>query len=185
MKITFEEFQKQSRRTMPYGGKPASLQEQNDILLNYSLGIVGEALELEAAVTAYDDARHDDEAIEAAVLSEMGDVLHYASGLCDLHGIEMGSTPDKESPDKTPMIHLAGGIAEYTKKHVFHGHEQPFPSDSLKDIVLILEGYSYEIGTTIGEVMAMNIQKLKTRFPEGFNTQDSVARVDVEQAGTL
>jgi NTP pyrophosphatase (non-canonical NTP hydrolase) len=38
------------------------------------------------------------------------------------------------------------------------------------------------LGVSLGEVMQRNVDKLMKRYPNGFSTEDSVARVDVKEA---
>lgn len=76
------------------------------------------------------------------------------------------------------LVGEAGEVADGMKKVYFQGHEFDVESimfevgDVLWYIALICEG----LGCTMSEVAEMNIEKLKIRYPEGFNKQDSINR---------
>lgn len=73
-----------------------------------------------------------------------------------------------------------GECIDLLKKNMFQGHE--FNKDKLKDelgdIMWYLAITAKGIGVSLSEVAEFNINKLKTRFPNGFSSDDSVARVD-------
>ena len=74
----------------------------------------------------------------------------------------------------------SGEVADHIKKHVGHGHEL----DSVKvakelgDTLWYLAVLADAVGYTLTQVMSMNVQKLMKRFPNGFTSKDSIARVD-------
>lgn len=76
----------------------------------------------------------------------------------------------------------AGEVASIVKKHIFHGH--PLDRDKLVkeigDELWYLDQLARQFGITLEEVAAANVEKLRRRFPSGrFNTEESIARVDV------
>jgi NTP pyrophosphatase (non-canonical NTP hydrolase) len=78
----------------------------------------------------------------------------------------------------------SGETLDLVKKVVFHGH--PFDDTirakmlkELGDIGFYFAWACYVMGTNIEYVLAMNAQKLDTRYPKGFNTEDSIKRRDV------
>lgn len=79
---------------------------------------------------------------------------------------------------------LAGESGEYVdilKKWLFHGH--PLDSDKCKkelgDIMFYVAWAAHEHGFSLEEVMTTVINKLKIRYPNGFNSEDSIARKDI------
>lgn len=72
----------------------------------------------------------------------------------------------------------AGEVADLIKKGVFH--QQGIDKDKLKkelgDVLWYLAALCTELGWTMEEVMALNIEKLKARFPEGFDPDRSTFR---------
>ena len=75
----------------------------------------------------------------------------------------------------------AGELIDQTKKEIFHGHPEDIDSKKKEvgDIMHYLAGYATMHGFTLSEAMDINIKKLSTRYPNGFNKQDSIKRVDV------
>lgn len=74
----------------------------------------------------------------------------------------------------------AGEVADIIKKYVFHGH-----TISKDDIVKELGDVLWYIATlasvmhiSLEDIANMNIEKLKKRYPEGFNKMDSINRVE-------
>ncbi len=77
----------------------------------------------------------------------------------------------------------AGEFADAVKKMLFHGH----PNDPAKlvkeigDVLWYCALAAHSLGVDLAEVAARNIAKLRMRYPAGFSTEASQARVDVEQ----
>lgn len=75
----------------------------------------------------------------------------------------------------------AGEVADLVKKHIGHGH--PLDVEKLKrelgDVLWYVAGLAELHGLWLSEVATANIEKLETRYPNGFNTADSIARKDV------
>jgi len=78
----------------------------------------------------------------------------------------------------------AGEFIDEYKKIIGHGH--PMNEDSLKKELGDVAWYIAELCTAHGwsmeEILKDNIQKLKTRYPDKFSTEDSLARVDVTKS---
>lgn len=79
--MRLNEYQELSKRTLP---KRSSLREK---LLNYSLGVVGEAAEISEHVkkASFHGHKLDPEKIKG----ELGDVLHYVAGLATFLGFTL------------------------------------------------------------------------------------------------
>lgn len=77
----------------------------------------------------------------------------------------------------------SGEIAELIKKGILHQHELDDKklADEIGDCLWYLAGLCTILHLNIGTVMQENIDKLKTRYPNGFNSQDSIKRTDVEK----
>jgi NTP pyrophosphatase (non-canonical NTP hydrolase) len=78
----------------------------------------------------------------------------------------------------------AGEIVDLIKKEVHHGH---FPQpglirEELGDLMHYVVGVATLYGLTLDEICEENIWKLKKRYPNGFNTEDSIKRVDVNDS---
>lgn len=74
----------------------------------------------------------------------------------------------------------AGEIADYLKKVLYHGHELDFQRliDELGDLFWYLAALCSLHGISLNDVARFNIDKLRTRYPNGFTKEDSVARID-------
>lgn len=74
----------------------------------------------------------------------------------------------------------AGECADHIKKWIFHG--KPLDREALKkelgDVQFYFNEYLSAIDTTLEEIQLMNVAKLSARYPDGFNTADSIAKKD-------
>lgn len=77
----------------------------------------------------------------------------------------------------------AGETCEVVKKNFFHGHETDVAVviKEAGDVLWYLGFLAETYGFTLEEVATMNVEKLRTRFPEGFSTEASIKRVDVDK----
>jgi NTP pyrophosphatase (non-canonical NTP hydrolase) len=72
----------------------------------------------------------------------------------------------------------AGEIADLVKKHLFHDH----PLDSEKilkeagDNLWYLAVLSHTLGVSLSDVAQGNVDKLRLRYPKGFDSQRSIHR---------
>ncbi len=71
-----------------------------------------------------------------------------------------------------------GELNDMIKKVIFHGH--PLKPDHVKkeigDIMWYIALMCDSFGFDMGEIAQMNIDKLKARYPEGFDTERSLHR---------
>lgn len=72
----------------------------------------------------------------------------------------------------------AGEAIDIVKKHLAQGHEldREHLIDELGDIAWYLAETAQVLGITLEEVLERNINKLKKRYPEGFETEKSLHR---------
>lgn len=72
----------------------------------------------------------------------------------------------------------SGEAIDIVKKHLAQNH--PLDKDALRkelgDIAWYLAETAYALETDLEDILRMNIQKLKDRYPEGFSTQNSINR---------
>lgn len=172
--MELNKFQELSKRTMPFKGEPKNNVEYENGLTNYALGLIGECTEVLGAA-------NDREAI----LKEIGDVAHYAFGLLTFlndtyeplaNYVVEGS---RESIiDK--IIILSGEISEQVKKFIYHRHElnSSKVKTALKMLIKNLIELAVFYDSTLEQICEMNIDKLKMRYPDSFNVEDSKKRVD-------
>lgn len=76
----------------------------------------------------------------------------------------------------------SGEAIDIVKKHLAQGHEldKEKLAKELGDIAWYLAETAYALDLKLEDVLQMNIDKLKKRFPEGFSTEASLARKDNE-----
>lgn len=72
----------------------------------------------------------------------------------------------------------AGEVVDYIKKYLYHGHE--LSVDTLKaeigDLLWYIANLCNTLGLSISDVMDYNIEKLRKRYPNGFDKNDSINR---------
>ncbi|WP_447579913.1 nucleoside triphosphate pyrophosphohydrolase family protein [Acinetobacter baumannii] len=74
----------------------------------------------------------------------------------------------------------AGEVADHIKKGVFHGHEMNRHelAKELGDVMWYVANLAHLAGFTLEQVATMNVTKLMKRYPDGFDAERSVNRVD-------
>lgn len=72
----------------------------------------------------------------------------------------------------------AGEVIDLLKKHLYQGHQLDVEhvAKELGDIAWYLAVSANAIGYDLEDVLQMNIDKLKSRYPEGFDSDLSVHR---------
>lgn len=75
-----------------------------------------------------------------------------------------------------------GELQNLVKKWIFHGHNQGRLDmiDELGDILWYVAVMAYDLDTSLEAVMEKNIEKLKDRYPEGFNPAASINRKETQ-----
>jgi NTP pyrophosphatase (non-canonical NTP hydrolase) len=97
--------------------------------------------------------------------------------------LALRTAPMFESPNDINYASLgltgeAGEFSEVVKKVIYHGH----PMDKtrlikeLGDIQWYVAYAASTLGVSLEEVMQVNIDKLKARYPDGFNQEKSINR---------
>lgn len=72
----------------------------------------------------------------------------------------------------------SGEVIDLVKKHLAQGHElnKEKMAKELGDIAWYLAETAYAIGYSLEDILQMNIDKLKRRYPEGFSIECSLKR---------
>lgn len=72
----------------------------------------------------------------------------------------------------------AGESIDIVKKHLFHGHELKREKllEELGDVAWYLAETCTALGVELESVLGANVEKLKKRYPEGFDTERSIHR---------
>lgn len=73
------------------------------------------------------------------------------------------------------LVGEAGEVAELVKKHLFHGHalDRQALMAELGDVLWYVARLAAALGISLGDVAALNIDKLQRRYPDGFSPERS------------
>ncbi len=78
----------------------------------------------------------------------------------------------------------SGEVVDLVKKHLFHG--KPLDREKLilelGDVRWYLESFAWLLGISMEEIELKNIEKLRARFPAGFNHSDANAKKDENES---
>lgn len=120
--------------------------------------------------------------------ADLGDLQLSIQGLSEvaLRGVIPGDSVDDDNTMVLwNVIGLLGESSEFAGLILDHALH-PLPvinqdefSKELGDVNWYLAAIATKLGLQLGTIQEANIDKLKKRFPDGFTTADSVARVDV------
>lgn len=78
------------------------------------------------------------------------------------------------------LVGEAGEVAELAKKGIFHQHDidKVELSKELGDCLWYIAALCTKLDLDMEQIMIDNIEKLITRYPDGYSSKDSVKRVD-------
>lgn len=132
-----------------------------DNILNGLLGLYGETVEFIMAS-------------EGGQLDELGDCYWYTALLFHTTGLELLNIKKAKN---TLMVNI-GLLFDHFKKHFFQGHslDSNLVQVLLSEIKFHLDVYATFTTSSPEEVMKYNVNKLKKRFPEGFEVEKSINR---------
>lgn len=73
-----------------------------------------------------------------------------------------------------------GEVTDIIKKYLMYGKEfdNKELAEELSDVLWYMSVILHEIGYTYNDIMELNINKLKKRYPNGFNKKDAIKRMD-------
>ena len=168
------EFQQLSKRTAPFNAAPENNQEFINILGNYSTGLVGEWFEYQQALNKRAVEKDNDKEI----IKEIGDVMHYAVNLLTVMNEKLDFKKITQ-PTLIDMDKYLGDILEIPKKHIYHGHELR-KQEYIEAVYGVISYFKTNLWAVLDVALAGNIEKLKTRCPDSFSVEDSIARKDVQ-----
>lgn len=74
----------------------------------------------------------------------------------------------------------SGEVIDLVKKYLFHGHElkKDLLIEELGDVAWYLAEIAYAIDVDLESIFENNIEKLKKRYPNGFDKERSINRND-------
>lgn len=76
----------------------------------------------------------------------------------------------------------SGEAIDIVKKHLAQGHEldKEYLIKELGDVAWYLAETAYALDVELEDVLVQNIEKLKKRYPEGFQKEQSINRIKEE-----
>ena len=88
------------------------------------------------------------------------------------------STPQMRMLNWALGLGEVGELQNLVKKWLFHGHDQDRKEmiNELGDIMWYVANMAQELDVSLEYVMQRNLEKLKGRYPEGFNPAASINR---------
>ena len=74
----------------------------------------------------------------------------------------------------------SGEVIDLVKKHLFQGHDldEKVLIKELGDVAWYLAEAATALNVNLSEILEKNIKKLENRFPDGFNSNRSINRVE-------
>lgn len=86
----------------------------------------------------------------------------------------------------TGLCGESGECIDLVKKFLYQGHELDREKlmDELSDVAWYLAVTARAIGYDLDTVFEHNVEKLKKRYPDGFDTARSIHRPEYEEGGT-
>lgn len=99
------------------------------------------------------------------------EALRTASGMIyDRHGMLMNGA--------LGLCGESGEVADIVKKATFQGHklDEAHIAEELGDVAWYLAIAAHAIGYTLDDIFKMNVEKLRKRYPDGFEVERSVHR---------
>lgn len=191
--LTFNDYQKEALRT----GNP----ECRD-LTNAALGLCGESAEFMDLLMS----KPINAMSERHLAKELGDVAWYVAVASYVLGYDLDDnigfvyTERISSPNERQKLVmdrlewvcgpvglenlakrltvLCGSFADRIKKHRFQGHElnRVEAMTTLSVILDVLAALFYKIGYSFEDGLQMNVDKLRKRYPDGFDVEKSLHR---------
>ena len=74
----------------------------------------------------------------------------------------------------------AGELSEAVKHGIFHRHVLDLKNiqEELGDLIWYIAALCTKLNFSLSDIMEQNIAKLKKRYPNGYNPEDSMRRID-------
>lgn len=156
--------------------------ETKDRRMIYALGLAGEAGEVAGVICSEQNCF----APSSAMKKELGDTLWYLAGTAHVFGFKLGDdivSDVRSNPGKyefcvigTRFGHMlardTGAVCEILKKHF--GHEHPLDREKLR--VALGQVYATLSYFQLDDIAHANIEKLKKRYPNGWDTYRSLTK---------
>jgi len=174
-------YQKYAQRTSPDG---------HDRILNGLLGLIGESGEIVDLIKKYKfQSTKGTPLPKERLIEEIGDVMWYLAELATGLRKELSGLVEKKPIYSLfdPFVYGMGKSVETAAALTAHFAGKCFISINFEENAMILQASLYDtycslkllcelIGTTIEYAGKVNIDKLKERYPDGFDAEKSMNR---------
>lgn len=156
--MTFNEYQTMAQRTSPDDG--------HDKVLNGKLGLIGEAGEVVDVVKKWMFQSGDNAPLPVdKLVEEIGDVLWYCAEYCTGQSTQIGEYYNGMVTWCQYPYRYAMALAKYAVEC------------DITSVISTCEGFlQHWCDKGIDDVMEKNIEKLKRRYPDGFDVNRSMNR---------
>ena len=147
-----------------------------------SLGLLGEAGEIIDIVKKMEYMGMPKELARKKLVEEAGDMCWYIAEVCQgfnycIHQFTCLLCPtnvEDQFPDG--MEPYALRLIEYATRCALHKDDVPQHNVYLGEVALNLAIIMHQAGISLTEVLAHNIEKLRSRYPDGFSAERSNGR---------
>ena len=118
------------------------------------------------------------DAQEIALLKEIGDIYYYKTMLFNLLGLPHNITDIQWCSEEGPHIEIIGDLI---KKFVYYSHDLDTAAlmQASYDLDRCFNFICFKFNTTLPNIIAINEEKLRKRYPSGtFTSQEAAAKAD-------
>lgn len=169
--MTLNEYQTLAARTI-------ATDDTDKMRAHALLGMASEAAELLHAFSTEEDREH--------IIKEAGDVAWMVAELCTALGWNLGDVVDDELgifiASRLAPIYIEFSVGDIcgTYQKTYQGHDVNLLSIECRvsDVINCLRVLAEYIDSSLDEVLTINIEKLKARYPDGFSADRSLHRAD-------
>lgn len=164
--------------------------DSTQLLLNGALGLAGESGEVVEAIQEH--LCHDHWLDKTQIAKELGDIFWYLAIASSALDVDLDTifqtnvdTPSADLDSTQRLLNgtlglavKSGEVIDTIKKHLFQGHSlnKSYIIEKLGDIYGYLVVSSSALNIELDAILQMNIDKLKARYPDGFEAERSVNR---------
>lgn len=128
------------------------------------------------------------------ILSELGDMMWFINEWCIANGFGLATVSTLTNLDKYRFdtfnslvfkLSMTNGLIQSVYQKDFQGHEVDnlYLAKLMSELIAIVQGFVYSLEIedntfSIENVMDMNVEKLKKRYPNGFEEEKSLNRAE-------
>ena len=166
----------------------------HDKVLNGCLGLMGEAGEVVDVIKKWMFQSGKDAALpREKLIDELGDVNWYCAELCAGLDVDIAEVyPENSSRMFFHRLTLDGMAAHLLARaarpwHALYGEENSHANRGKRrqialvqvaEVMEMVDEMLHQLYATLGEAMERNIEKLKKRYPDGFDPEKSLHRAE-------